>query len=885
MNFHAPFALAAAPLVGVLTTWKLGSQRARKPAAGLHKSKNRAPEGTRQGVVFTHPNSMLCGALPTKGSSMTDYSCADEVSAIDRDFLAKVIPDDGVYFMFRIHRTAERKGQKAIYDLASLAAELAKFCDQGFDVYHACASFNDGNSREAANARSLRALYIDLDCGEEKVRAGKGYATKGEAEEALRGFCIATGLPFPLLVDSGGGLHAYWPLKEVAPAAAWKTVAERLKALCGAHGLMADTNVTADAARILRPVGSYNRKYDPPCRVQLLEDNGPFSFDTLRALIDESHAQIGTKAGQNSRQGPSVSVLPPLFDEWGVPEHFKNLPSFPAMMEETARLAGSLIGNWDETPDNVQKVKAMLACIPPDIGRDDWRALAWSVAWLGWTVGEQIFTDWSKGYDKYWSAATDGGAGASKQIEDLFSGYDANRGTSIGTLIYHARKNGYVDRADPGSTQPGEHSSTALDWVDQMNRQYAWVEAQKTIYRFDFGDFVKTSELKTQYLNAKLQVSADGKIAPVCRVNAWLGHPLRRQHRGLVFAPGQPPVTGGNDINTWTGFAIQPKAGDVGPYIELRDHLFPNPDEQRYVEQWLAHKLLRPGVKMNTALLVWSRAHGAGKNLFFETFGNIVGEQHYCLVTKESLTGQFNSWAKNRIFVIGDEVLSGSNRPDADKFKTLISGTKLRIEEKHQPAYEIENHIGFVFLSNHEDAIHLVTEDRRFFVVEVSAGRKSDAFYHQFVKWRDTGGCAALHHYLTNQVSLSGFNPTAPAPTTAAKQQMIAAGRSSLEQWMVDALEDPVAVFGGEVVSTALLHKVYREDTGDARSSDKAVQNAAKKAGGYVHQRQLRSSGRKVRVGSLANHQEWDARDTQEWREEFERVQKHMRVPVSQWNS
>lgn len=374
---------------------------------------------------------------------MTNYSCADKFSAVDRDFLAKVIPDDGVYFLFRIHRTTERKGQKAIDDLDRMVAGLAKFRDQGFDVYHACASFNDGSSREAANARSLRALYIDLDCGEEKVRACKGYATKGEAEEALRGFCGATGLPFPLLVDSGGGLHAYWPLKEVVPAAAWKTVAERLKALCGAHGLMADPNVTADAARILRPVGSFNRKYDPPRRVLLLEDKGPFSFDNLRILIDEACARIGTTLSQNGQRGSLASTLPPLFDEWGVPEHFKNLPSYPAMMEETARLAGGLVGDWDETPDNLRKVQAMLACIPPDIGRDDWRALAWSVAWLGWTVGEQIFTDWSKGCDKYWSAAADGGASASKQIDDLFSGYDANRGGSIGTLIYLAREHGF----------------------------------------------------------------------------------------------------------------------------------------------------------------------------------------------------------------------------------------------------------------------------------------------------------------------------------------------------------------------------------------------------------------------------------------------------------
>jgi predicted P-loop ATPase len=384
---------------------------------------------------------------------MNDYLCADDVSEIDRDFLAKVIPDDGTYIMFRKRPSVGDKGNLPFGDLDSMAAGLAKFCDRGFDVYHACASFNDGSSRTAPNAKSFRALFVDLDCGDEKADLGKGYATKSEAKAALDVFCSVVGLPRPLLVDSGGGLHAYWPLEEAVPAAEWKTVAVQLKALCAANRLLADPSVTADAARILRPVGSFNRKYHPPRRVRLLEDKGPFSFDTLRALIDEAHAQIGTKFGQNSQRGSSVSALPPLFDGWSVPEHIKNLPSYPAMMEATVRLSSGLVSTWDETPDNVQKVKAMLACIPPDIGRDDWRALAWSVAWLGWTVGEQIFTDWSKGCDKYWSAATDGGAGASKQIEDLFGGYDANRGTSIGTLIYLAREHGFERRTPQASAR------------------------------------------------------------------------------------------------------------------------------------------------------------------------------------------------------------------------------------------------------------------------------------------------------------------------------------------------------------------------------------------------------------------------------------------------
>lgn len=374
---------------------------------------------------------------------MDDFLCTDEVSVIDRDFLAKVIPNDGVYCMLSLDRSADTPSQIAVGDLDTLASKLTAFCNRGCNVYHACASFADSSNRKAANARSLKSLYIDLDCGEEKVREGKGYATKTEADAALRGFCDATGLPVPLLVDSGGGLHAYWPLEGVVPAAEWKTVAERLKALCAARGLMADPHVTGDAARVLRPVGSFNWKFDPPRRVALLENNGPFCFEALRDQIDKACAGFAASDRQESERSQTAPLLPSLFCELRVPDHIKASPRYAEMMQETVRLARGLASTWDETPDNVAKVKAMLACIPPDVGRTTWRQLAWSVASLGWTSGEQIFTDWSKGCDKYWANAADRGAGARKQIGNLFSGYDADRRTSIGTLDFHARQNGF----------------------------------------------------------------------------------------------------------------------------------------------------------------------------------------------------------------------------------------------------------------------------------------------------------------------------------------------------------------------------------------------------------------------------------------------------------
>lgn len=428
--------------------------------------------------------------------------------------------------------------------------------------------------------------------------------------------------------------------------------------------------------------------------------------------------------------------------------------------------------------------------------------------------------------------------------------------------------------SDGGVLADGEAHN--VGWVAQMNAKYAWVEGPKSIYRFRFGDFIKHTELATQYRNDPvIMTGSDGKPRRLCRASEWLKEKDRAQHRDLVFAPGEAAITSRNEINTWTGFAVSPVAGNVAPYEALRDYLFPDPSDRRYVEQWLAHKLKYPGTKMNTALVVWSAAEGVGKNLLFETIGDIIGQKHACVIAQKDLVGNFNSWAKNRLLVIGDEVLGSGDRREADQFKGLITGTMLRINEKNQPEYEIANYTSFVFLSNHGDAVHLEDGSRRYFVVEIKAQPLQPRFYADYAAWRDSGGLAALHHYLINDVDLAGFAPKGPAPMTDAKRAMVSAGRSGLEQWMSDALEDPVGTFGGTVITANMLKKQYEFASNDSRSTLKAVANAAKRAGARFRTSQIRiASGQKVRVMSLANHEEWSPRSEAEWAEELDRTQK-----------
>ena len=95
---------------------------------------------------------------------------------------------------------------------------------QGVDAYFALATFEDDSGRKADNAIFLRSFFLDLDCG-----TGKPYADQASAAQALSIFVADTKLPSPTLVNSGGGLHVYWPLTEDVPVSEWIRHAKSLK--------------------------------------------------------------------------------------------------------------------------------------------------------------------------------------------------------------------------------------------------------------------------------------------------------------------------------------------------------------------------------------------------------------------------------------------------------------------------------------------------------------------------------------------------------------------------------------------------------------------------------------------------------------------------------
>lgn len=199
------------------------------------------------------------------------------------DFLSAVLPTQGKYCTF----ITKGKTRKNIFvdTLDNLYNTNVRFSEDGNQAYFALATFDDEGSREAVHAQFMRALFIDLDCGEDKA-----FATKRVAVEQLAAFLQSTGLDTlgsPWLTDSGGGVHAFWPLTEDTPIAEWKPVAEAFKRAAKQRAFAIDMTVTADAARVLRVPGTLNHKYTPSRRVVLKQRGDVFSLEDIAEKLIE----------------------------------------------------------------------------------------------------------------------------------------------------------------------------------------------------------------------------------------------------------------------------------------------------------------------------------------------------------------------------------------------------------------------------------------------------------------------------------------------------------------------------------------------------------------------------------------------------------------------
>ncbi len=304
-----------------------------------------------------------------------------------KKLLETVLPSQGNYCIFTLK---DEKPKFRFIENASLDEayeQIEKFkLEEGRNIYFALSSFS-GLSRLATESIYLKSFFIDLDVGKVK----NSYDTKDAAFEGLAKFIEDTGIPEPVVVDSGNGVHAYWIFDEQIETKEWQPYATRFKELCLEKGLIIDTNVPADAARILRvpDTKNYGKKYtpgDPVTDVTLLTDvftyplekivscfgevkkpDEAFSFkDVRKGLTDDERKLLGLdnfeyvfeKIAVDSLEGRGCNQIKWILENVTTcpePLWYAGLSVAARCIDGDTAIHGMSEGHPDYSPDNTEK--------------------------------------------------------------------------------------------------------------------------------------------------------------------------------------------------------------------------------------------------------------------------------------------------------------------------------------------------------------------------------------------------------------------------------------------------------------------------------------------------------------------------------------------------
>ena len=178
---------------------------------------------------------------------------------------------------------------------------VGSFAGHGYD--------DDGKQkwyRKQEHATWFKALALDLDIG-----ADKPYATQKEGWAAMVAALKAIGMPRPMVISSGNGIHCYWPLTQPISKTHWVKASTALRVALEENGVEIDTTKIHDPSMVLRPVGTHHKKQQPWKDVRCVADCPDYDvvalFGHLKPWFGKA-TQIAAKATA-PRKGGKSSIL------------------------------------------------------------------------------------------------------------------------------------------------------------------------------------------------------------------------------------------------------------------------------------------------------------------------------------------------------------------------------------------------------------------------------------------------------------------------------------------------------------------------------------------------------------------------------------------------
>jgi len=259
----------------------------------------------------------------------------------------------------------------------------------------------------------------------------------------------------------------------------------------------------------------------------------------------------------------------------------------------------------------------------------------------------------------------------------------------------------------------------------------------------------------------------------------WQRSLVRKNWAGLEFRPLPPgcaDTVNANQINSWTGWSVEPKPGGTYKKLEelIRDGMCAGSDELfKWYRAWLAHSVQKPAKLPGTAIVMYGQ-QGIGKNTIFNAASSLCKNHSFEVTTQDQLTGRFTSHLCNRLYVLSDEATYAKSKQALGRLKALITSSELAVDEKNKPIYAVQNYTRLFICTNNDSAYPSEIGERRSAVFKFADVFKGDkVFFRELYAELAKGGSEALLYDLL-RVDLAALpDPTVIPETEGLIEQKI----------------------------------------------------------------------------------------------------------------
>lgn len=336
-------------------------------------------------------------------------------------------------------------------------------------------------------------------------------------------------------------------------------------------------------------------------------------------------------------------------------------------------------------------------------------------------------------------------------------------------------------------------------------------------FRSTFGGYQFAFALEGKSTKNAFEVFTESQLYAFPKVQGTCFRPKLKA--GSVLFKGSKQY-----VNTYFPIGVARTAGDASRFLEFLAKILPDERDRTILLSYMAACVQYPGHKFQWTPLLQG-VQGNGKSFLATAVSEAVGEEYSHFPNASDLSGnglKFTGWMHEKLFIGIEEIYTKGRMDLWEHLKDKITNKRIEMQNKGSDQFMGDNCANFFLLSNHKDAVTQTKNDRRvapFYssqqtVEDITSCGMGGQYFPSLYSWAETGGFAIITNHLMEYTIPTEFNPATlchRAPTTTSTKEALSLSLGTVEQEILEAIEEGRPGFRGGWVSSIALDTLLTE--------------------------------------------------------------------------